>query len=1135
MRLLPVRVLLAAAILPGCLSAQSTLGVVLGTVKDPSGSVVKAAVVRLTNAGENTAREALTDDNGNYEFPNVKRGLYTVTVTAQGFRQFSAAQFPLEARQTVRVDANLAVGEVSQSVEVTAALGVIATDSPAIHSTLTVEKVASLPVNVRAGGSTSPYSIIATLPGVQPDNGNGFGIQGGIPAQSDSSLDGISITNSSGNSPLRALFPSVESIAEIKVQGVGNTAEYGTPGDIATVSKSGTNKYHGAAFWYHQNRALDARSFGQASLPAKIGNTFGGTIGGPLTLPGLYSGQDRSFILFTWESFRFPRQTTIQNSIPTERMKSGDFNAEGVTVRDPFTGQPFPGNVIPTSRLSPVTRQIIPFYPSVNAGPADRFSAANFIENRSATIESDQFDLRGDHHFSPKHSFFTRYSRKTNPSLSPNVLLLPTDTVKDGYHSGVVSYTWTVKSNLLNEFRAGVNYSFTERQFPFDGIGFLRSLNLKDIPPNPIYNGIPAFQVDRITSFAKGRPGFSRSWNTQFINNLTWIKGKHTIKAGLDIRRLRGESNISFITGDSYGEFAFNGNFTGHPWGDFLLGAPVQSAYADLQIDNDGRAVHYKAYIQDSYRASSKLTIDYGVRWEFHPGYYDAGLNIANFDRGVPRTGRVIIPSDPRAPSFIGEGVRTTINACPGPVINGVGCTPIVTAREAGLPEGLRENYYKQFLPRLGLAYRLNDKTTFRASGGLYNMIIMGSVFYSLTSTVQADVRSFTNVGADGRPVFLLPETRTPGTGVRAGSVGTFEFRTANQIDFRPPQMLQWSLSVDRQVASNMGLRLSYIGNKSTHMPWAPDINQPQPSTEFFTQRPLTDRPFPHWGLIYSRDAGANTIYNSFQTELNRRFSNGLSFNVAYTLAKHLGDNAGPNPGSWAGETGGGRVTNSLNRRADRGDVYATRRHRGLMTLVYDLPFGKGRPFMANANRTVDAIAGGWSISSILTLQTGPFLTPVYTGGDPSGTNGPRRGTDRPDRLGAANGSIDNPTASRWLDRGAFVCPGRTPGTLQFNCSVGVLPGRDPAPIGRFGNSGVGIVLGPSTVGWNMGMSKRFFLMERVSLRLEGTFTNLPNTVNYADPNLNIADSNFGRITSARGGEVFGGGRTGQVSIRLEF
>ncbi|MDX2150056.1 MAG: carboxypeptidase-like regulatory domain-containing protein [Bryobacteraceae bacterium] len=1124
-----------AALCAVSLNAQSTFGVILGTVTDASGAVVTKAAVRVTNAGESTSREAVTDANGNYEFQNLKPGQYRVAVTATGFQTFAATLVPLNARQTVRVDATLTVGEVSQSVEVTSAAGIIATDTPVIASTLSVEKVASLPANVRAGGSTSPYNLIATLPGVQPDNGNGFGIQGGIPAQSDSSLDGISITNATGNSPLRSLFPSVESIAEIKVQGVGNTAEYGTPGDITTISKSGNNSLHGAAFWYHQNRAMDSRSFGQAALPAKVGNSFGGTLGGPVFLPKLYDGRNKTFFFTSWESFRFPRQTTVQNSVPTERMKNGDFTQEGVTVRDPLTGQPFAGNVIPNTRINSVARAVLPYYPRTNIGAGERFTAANFIENRSATIESDQLDVRGDHQFTPSHSFFSRYSWKQNPSQSPNVLLLPTDTVAEGHHSGVASYTWSIRPTLLNEFRAGVNYSFSERQFPFEGREFLASLNLRDIPSNPIYNGIPAFQVDRLTSFAKGRPGFSRSWNTQFIDNMTWIRGRHTFKWGIDVRRLRAETNISFITGDSYGEFAFNGNFTGHPWGDFLLGAPVQSSIADLQIDNDGRATHYKAYIQDSFRVSSKLTLDYGLRWEFHPGYIDAGLNTGNFDRNVPVTGRVIIQSDPRAPSFIGPGVRASINACPGQPINGVPCTPIVTADEAGLPEGLRENYFAQFLPRVGLAYRLNDKTTLRASGGLYNMIVMGSVFFSLTSTVQADVRSFNNVGPDGRPIFFLPNTRTSDSGVRSSAVGTFEFRTANQIDFRPPRMLQWSLSVDRQLNETTGLRLSYIGNKSTHMPWAPDINQPLPSTRFFTQRPLTDRPFPNWGLIYSRDAGANSIYNSLQAEVNRRFAKGLTFTFAYTLAKHLGDNAGPNPSGWAGETGGGRVTNSLDRRADRGDIYATRRHRALTTLLYELPFGRGRQFLANSNRFVDGVLGGWTISSILTLQTGPYLTPVFSGGDPSGTNAPRRGTQRPDRIGEANGSRDNPTAASWLDRSAFVCPGRTVGAQQFDCSVGVVPGRDPAPIGRFGNSGVGIVLGPGTVGWNLGLSKRFLLVERVSLRMEGTFTNVPNRVNLADPNLNIADSNFGRITSARGGEVFGGGRTGQVSMRLEF
>src|SRR5262249_43491538 len=270
-------------------------------------------------------------------------------------------------------------------------------------------------------------------------------------------------------------------------------------------------------------------------------------------------------------------------------------------------------------------------------------------------------------------------------------------------------------------------------------------------------------------------------------------------------------------------------------------------------------------------------------------------------------------------------------------------------------------------------------------------------------------------------------------SGIRAASLGTFQFRTANQIDFHPPYMMQWGLSIDRQLTNSMGLRLSYIGNRGVQLPWAPDLNQPALSTTFYSQRPLTDRPFPHWDLIYSRDAGANSIYTSLQAEVNRRFSSGLSFSSAYTLAKNLADNAGPNPSSFAGETGGGRVTDSNNRRGDRGDVYATRRHRSVTTLYYDLPFGAGRRFMSKTNRAVDAVLGAWPLYSILTLQSGPYLPPTMSGGDPSGTNGPSRGTGRPDRIG--DGSVSDPNRNLWLDRNAFLCPGRTTGANQFNCS----------------------------------------------------------------------------------------------------
>ena len=1117
--------------------AQSTLGVVLGNVKDASGGTVAGATVKLTNVGENTSFEAVSDANGDYAFRNTKPGTYTIVVSRQGFRTFTARDLVLVARETLRVDAQLAVGDVAQVVEVAAFAGAIATDTPVVQSTLTTESVLSLPSNVRAGGSTSPYALIATLPGVQSDNGGAYSIQGGLPAQSESSVDGISITNVTGNSPNRNLFPSVESISEIKVQGVGNTAEYGAPGDVTTVSKSGSNQFHGAAFWYHQNRAFDSRAFNQATLPAKVGNTFGVTLGGPVVIPRLYSGRNRTFFFFTWEGMRYPRQATVSNSVPTARMKAGDFSAEGVTIRDPLTGQPFPDNRIPENRFNAAARAVIPFYPNPNVGTGERFVGANFIENRVSNIESNQYDIRVDQQFTQSHSLFGRFSNKSGTTISPNSLLLPSDTGFSDYKQAVVNYTWVIRPNMVNEVLGGVSYAPSGSEFPFDGRAFMNNLNFQDIEKDIFFNALPNFSIDRLTSFSKGRPGRSVSWNTQFIDNLSWIKGRHTFKFGVDIRRLRAETNLGFTTGDNYGDYVFRGTFSGHAWADFLLGVPAETSVAVVQLDNDGNAMHYRGYAQDSFRVNNRLTLDYGVRYEFQPGYKDSGLNIANFDRTVPVTGRVVLPSDPKASTFVAPATLAAVNACPGAPVGGVPCTPFVTAAEAGIPENLRKNYYTQFLPRFGFAYRVNDRTTVRGSLGLYNMALLGSIFFSLTGTVQSDVRSFNNVGADGRPIFTLPQTRPANaSGVRAASLGNFEFRTANQIDFKPPQMAQWSLSIDRQIAGSTGLRISYIGNRSYQLPWAPDINQPEPSTTFFSQRPLTDRPFPNWGLIYSRDAGANSIYNSLQVEVNRRFDKGLTYTAAYTLAKNLADNAGPNPSGFAGETGGGRVTNSLDRRADRGDVYATRRHRFTNTLVYDLPFGKGRSFLSSSHPIVEGVLGGWSISSILILQSGPFLTPTMSVGDPSGTNATRRGTQRPDRVGAETGEVPNPTRDQWIDRNAFMAPGRVPGTPdQFNFNVGVRPGQDLPPIGRFGNSGVGIVQGPGTFTWNGGLRKRFALTERVNLQLEGSWTNLPNWTNLGDPNLNVADAvNFGRIFGPRTSD-FGGNRTGQVSLRLQF
>ncbi len=484
---------------------------------------------------------------------------------------------------------------------------------------------------------------------------------------------------------------------------------------------------------------------------------------------------------------------------------------------------------------------------------------------------------------------------------------------------------------------------------------------------------------------------------------------------------------------------------------------------------------------------------------------------------------------------MIPQSVLQAINACPigqltGPSNNpGVGCTPVVTAESAGFPEGLRRNNFKNFRPRLGFAYRLSDdnKTVIRGGFGVYTFSTYGSNFYSLTGTIQSDVRLFGNAfnPATGLPFYSFPNTRATGQSQAVASIGTFEFRTANQTDLKDPYTMQWSLTFERELPLRLGMRASYIGNRSVNLPTAPDLNQPQTSLTPFTSRPLTDRPFPNFGLIFSRDTSGISTYNALQIEITRRYADGLTFNGAYTLSKNVSDAAGPAPTGFLGENGGGRLSNSLDRSSDKGEVVFNRRHRAVATAVYELPFGRGKAFGGDVNTIVDSLLGGWQLNGIFVSQSGAFLTPTFGGGDPSGTGANRLGSQRPDLVSGSTGNLENPTAAQFFDRNAFTCPGQ-PFAIRGSCA-------GFAPIGRFGNAKVGSLIGPSLTTVSLGLGKAFRFTERAKLRFDMSFTNAFNIVNFGDPNTTITSSSFGTVTGTRGGE--GAPRTGQISLRFDF
>jgi hypothetical protein len=1113
--------LAVAVFLPAAVLAQSTYGSILGTVSDPTGARIAGVTVTITNQGEDISRTVKADEFGNYEAINLKAGVYTVKSEAQGFKSFQARDLQLVARQALRVNVTLEVGSVTESVNVNASAPVVTTDSGTIATSFDSNQVLTIPSNYRGAGSTSPMRVLAFQPGINSDNGTGYSVQGATPAQTEYSLDGISTVSVRSNGALSEVFPSAEGIAEMKVQGVGNNAEYGQVGDITTTSRGGANAFHGSAFEYMQNRAMDATSYGSTIKPQKTANTFGGSFGGPIK-------RNRAFFLATFEDMQYHTGTTLQATVPTENIRRGDFSKESYIVRDPFNNNtPFAGNQIPTTRINSVATNVFKYYPLPNFGRTDVQASSNYRNPAAAPTTSYQWDTRIDYTISDKQSVFGRISWKNVDTNSPLVFLLPKDTGHNNSRSLTLSHVAAIKPNLVNEFRFGFAINDAVTVYNFDGRKITSEIGLKT-PAELTFNGLPNFSFSSGTSgFGKGKPGFTFSHSYQWNNNTTWTVGRHSIKFGGDVRRLHVETSLGFTGSDNYGNTSYDGRFSGRDLGDFLLGLPYGSNYASVNQDNDGMAWHYALYVQDSFKASPKLSLEYGLRWELHPPFYDKGGNITNFDRSVPITGRVIIPSMQHATDITAPGFLLTINACPAASVQGLPCTPFLTAKEAGFPEGLRYTQWLDFNPRFGFAYRpfSDTKTVIRGSAGRYTMTMLGQVFYGLTGISSSDVREFTNSFSNGAPLYQLPNIVAPGTGVRAGSLGSAYFGTAEDPTYKDPYAYQWSLSVERDLGWETGLRVSYIGLRSLQMPWAPDLNQPQPSTTPYNNRPLTDRPFPYWSRLYSYDTGANALYNSMQTELHHRLRDGLTFSTAWTWAKNLGDNNGPASTGWAGANGGGRVTNSLDRASDRGNFYATRRHRWTTTAFYDLPFGKGRKFGKNWGRVVDAVGGGWRLATVMLAQTGPYMTPTFSGGDPSGTNASARGSMRPDRVGS--GAMSNPTASAYFDRSAFVCPGRTAGAAdQFSCNV--------APIGRFGNAGTGILVGPGTFNLSMGLGKEFRVTEKSRLKLEGTFTNIPNHPNLADPGTNITSLNFGVVTTARGGDS-GGNRVGQVSLRFEF
>jgi Carboxypeptidase regulatory-like domain len=1145
MKLKPFVIAFSIAVVAVCLATpglgQTIFGTILGTVTDPSGAVMPNIVITVTNQGENISREVRSDAQGNYQAENMKEGLYTLTVQPEGFRELTVKDVRLTARQTVREDLKLVVGTKAENVTVEANAELINTESQAISTSITSTEVLGLPANYRGAGSTSPYNLLAFLPGVTGDDYGNISVQGTGINEAEYSVDGISTTSVRQAGPQREMFPSAESISEMKVQGSGGGAEYGNPADITTTSKSGTNVFHGSVFEYFQNAALDATRFTvpQVTKPAKSANTFGGSIGGPLF-------GKHTFFFGDYEGMRYRTQEVLFQTVPSQDMRNGNLSAFSQIYA--LDGTPYPGNIIPISKWAAA---ILPYYPLPIQGGVNNFANNNYTLNVPNPILSDQFDIRIDHTINTKQNIFGRWTYKNSRTVNPSGLSLPAETDFEHDNQIVIAHNYAITPNLVNELRGGISSGQLGGTFPINGPAFMQQLGLNSLGPHFPPGGFPDFVFEPrggLSSIYHTRPNPQLSHNFQINENLAWTKGKHTMKFGFDLRRLHlitaWYSGVSPV--DDYGDFFFNGQYTGeiydqgHAFADFLLGLPYYTYVTHTPPTNiDGTTTHLYGYAADTFRATQKLTLDVGLRVSRMPALYDP-INLTNFDPSVPITGRVIISSDPRSLAATQPLFAQNINACntpnhvnpmPGPPP----CTPFLTSKQAGWPTQLRDTH-TDFGPRFGFAYRpfADNKTVIRGGIGTYDVTTLGAIFFSVAGIHDGFQASYYNTSycppSPTCAFFQFPNVESAQDLYGLG-LGTQSFYTANQLNLKDPYSIQWNLSVERVLHGNTALRVSYIANRGDQLTWLPHINQRLPSAIRPNPNPV---PFPDWSDIRIRAGGAISTYESMQTELIHKYSHGLTFQSTWTWARNLADNE-----SWPGSVFSGEATgdsmNQYNLRGDYGNVGGTRKHRWITTMVDELPIGKGRYLLGNANGVLNGIVGGWRLSTIFLVQTGPYETP-FIDFDSSG-NAIFHGFNRPDLAGNPNNF--HHTRTQWWDPNVFSCPGFAPGTGLSNNTLSCSGLPNGGVVGRFGNAGVGSLVGPGTVNLSLGLAKDFRLTERFKLKFESSFTNLPNHPNFDDPRQNLTESvngqgTFGQVLASRTGDA-GGNRVGQLALRIEF
>lgn len=1130
--------------------AQSTFGSIRGTVQDVSGAVIPGASVAARSLDDNSEHQIVSGASGEFSLENLKAGDYRITVHRSGFTDTVIPSEALAARQELRLTVTLTISQQTTTVEVSADALQVNTENGTVSQTMSNETVTQLPMNSRAV-SSSPLASLAIAPSVVQDSQGNIAVGGATSAQTGFSVDGISTSNVRSNGALHDAYPSSEGISETKVTAFNNNAEFAQIGDVTFTTKSGTNKWHGSAFEYFQNDALDATIYGFNTKAPKNFNAFGGSIGGPLVLPHLGTLKDRTFFFFDYEGNRKTQSTPQKLLVPTAAERAGNLSelvnasGEGAPVNNPFTGESYADNTI--SSINSTAAALLAYYPLPNVNIGVAGAAYNYQSLVPIPSNTDGVDFRIDETLSSRQSIYARFSWKNlfvtqgSGSLAANQFL-PDITAHDQNRSLLVSYNATLSSHVVNEFRFGFTNFNENDTFPIEGSAAISDLGLEgiDLSAHPTGSAFPTFTFSDSTfsSIGQDRVGTTISQTMQFADNLTWVLGRHSLKFGLDARRVRYNALMFFQPSDDYGAFTFSPDtFTNYALGDLLLGLPQQSFFAITSPQINATSTQWGVYGQDEWQATSHLTVSFGLRWELLPPFLEDQGNLGSFD---PASNSVLVPDKFLSSATVARnaayqtvytGFLDSFNACdlPGHDTT-LACSNVRTASEDHITQGLRALYKLDLDPRLSIAYRpfRNDKTVVRAGFGIFTQTTLGPMSFNNAGNPTSNL--ITNVNAQpssaARSGVVSAAFQFPQTGPTSSSTvfGGGSLEQANDPHFRDPQAAQWNLTIERQLTPSMLLRTSYVGMSNYRLPVTIDLNQiPASTTPWDTGATAgvfvdSRAPYQNWTLLMSSENIGHSSYHAAIAELDRRMSRGLALQASYTLAKNLSDAQGSDaPTVFASEEAYAvEVADRFNLRSDRGNVVATPRHRALVSGTWQVPFGAGRPF--NGPRVVDAILGGWDLSTVTTLQTGQWLTPTTSASfDQSNTGMAVR---------SGGGAILRPDCSSANPRKG-VASG-----FYFNADTF---SETPSGAGRFGNCGLGILQGPGMVNSNAGLAKSISLHERYKLRFEATFTNVINHSNFAPPATNISNTTtFGALTSVLP-QSLGGNRTGQVALRLDF